>query len=210
MITITEFTRKYPSFNDPIFAEEVLKVGKIQKLFTDDILIDLEQKITHFPLILEGSLKIQREDSEGKEIFLYYIDSGNICTATISCCLNHKKSSIRALVEEDATLLNIPIEYMDKWIVKFPVWRNYIFQSFSNRFEDMLKAIDQLAFKKMDERILGYLKNTAKLTKSNLIKVSHQEIAIDLNTSREVVSRLLKQCELNGLLKIGRGKIELL
>lgn len=210
MITSDQFIEKYPFLNDETFVQEILKVGKLQKLSANEILIDLGQRITHFPLIIDGSIKIQREDNEGREVFLYYVDSGNTCAATVSCCLNDKLSNVRATVEEDAIMLNIPIEYMDKWITEYPLWRAYIFQSFSSRFEDMLRAVDQLAFKKMDERILSYLKNTAKLTKNNLIKMSHQDIAIDLNTSREVVSRLLKQLEQDGVLSLGRGKVELL
>ena len=209
MLTAADFIAKYPFLNDQTFVQEVLDVGKIQKLSAHEILIDLGQKITHFPLIIEGSIKIQREDKDGREVFLYYVDSGNTCAATVSCCLTNKVSNVRATVEEDALLLNIPIAYMDKWITENPLWRAYIFQSFSNRFEDMLHAVDQLAFYKMDERILNYLKDTAKLTKHNTIMLSHQEIAIDLNTSREVVSRLLKQLEVEGVLKLGRGKVEL-
>lgn len=209
MITTEEFIRKYPFLNNQQFVETILAVGSIQKLSAHEILIDLGQRITHFPLIIEGSIKIQREDEEGREVFLYYVDAGNTCAATVSCCLSDKHSNVRAIVEEDAVLLNIPIEYMDKWITDSPLWRAYIFQSFSNRFDDMLHAVDQLAFKKMDERILNYLKDTAKLTKSEVIKMSHQEIAIDLNTSREVVSRLLKQLEQEGVLILGRGKVQL-
>lgn len=211
MLLASEFTEKYPLITDNNLIEEILNVGNFQQLSANEILIDLGQKITHFPLIIKGSLKIQREDSDGKEVFLYYVDSGNTCAATVSCCLSNKFSNVRALVEEDASVINIPIEYMDKWITTYPQWRTYIFQSFSNRFEDMLKAVDQLAFKKMDERILDYLNNTANLTKTNVINLSHQEIAIDLNTSREVVSRLLKQLETEDVLQqLGRGKIELL
>jgi CRP/FNR family transcriptional regulator len=209
MITEERFLEKYPFLNDDNLVQDILSVGKYQKISANEILIDLGQRITHFPLIIEGSIKILREDSEGREVFLYYVDSGNTCAATVSCCLNDKVSNVRAIIDEDAELLNIPIENMDKWITQYSSWRRYIFQSFSSRFEDMLNAIDQLAFKKMDERIIGYLNNTAKHTKSNIIKMSHQDIAIDLNTSREVVSRLLKQLEQEGVLLLGRGKIEL-
>lgn len=206
----SKFKEKYPFITNTELIDEIISVGNFQKLPEREILIDLSQRITHFPLILNGSLKIQREDSDGKEVFLYYVDSGNTCAATLSCCLNKKLSNIRALVEKEVSVINIPIEFMEEWISKYSQWRTYIFQSFSNRFEDMLKAVDQLAFKKMDERILDYLINTANLTKSNNINLSHQEIATDLNTSREVVSRLLKQLEIEDKVQLGRGNIELL
>ncbi|MFK8045766.1 MAG: Crp/Fnr family transcriptional regulator [Crocinitomicaceae bacterium] len=210
MFSKTEFTQKYPILNDEKLVDQILKVAKIQKIAAQEILVDIGQEITHFPLIVDGSLKIQREDADGREVFLYYVESGNTCAATVTCCLKSKRSNIRATVEEDSKILNIPINYMDEWICMYPVWRAYIFQSFSNRFDDLLNAVDQLAFKKMDERLLEYLKNTASLIKGSTVHMSHQEIAIDLNTSREVISRLLKQLELAELVQLGRGKIEIL
>jgi len=210
MLSHKEFIKIYPMLSDERLVEKILNVAKIEKIAAHEILVDIGQVITHFPLIVEGSLKIQREDLDGREVFLYYVESGNTCAATVTCCLKSKSSNIRAYVEEDSEILNIPIKYMDEWICEFPVWRAYVFQSFSNRFDDMLNAVDQLAFKKMDERLLEYLRNTASLIKSSTVKMSHQEIAIDLNTSREVISRLLKQLELSNLVQLGRGKIEIL
>ncbi len=204
------FIERYPLLDEDELIEEIFQCGKITELPTEEILIDLDQKIDSFPLLLDGSIKIIREDTEGKEIFLYYVESGNICAATISCCLIEGKSSIRAIVEEDSKFILIPIEYMDKWMQQYKSWRTFIFQAFSNRFNDMLGAIDQLAFKKMDERILNYLTETAQLNDSDTVHVSHQKVAFDLNTSREVVSRILKQLENEGHLKMGRGQIKLL
>ena len=209
MITKDQFISAYPMLNESELINNIIEFGRIKSLPYDEILIDLDQKITHFPLIIKGSIKIIREDENGHEIFLYYVEAGNTCAATISCCIEGKRSTIRAIVEEDAEFISIPIEYMDLWIEKYKSWRNYIFQSFSNRFNDMLNAVDQLAFKKMDERILAYLNETSNLTQSKTIHVSHQEIAMDLNTSREVVSRILKQLERNKSVKLKRGRIEL-
>ena len=210
MISKDEFLELYPFLNNDALIDEILNVSTIKKMPVDEILIDLGQGLHSFPLIIKGSIKILREDNSGNEVFLYFVDSGNTCAATIACCIGDKKSSIRAVVEEDAVFLSVPIHYMDNWIKKYDIWRSYIFQSFSNRFNDMLHAIDQLAFHKMDQRILNYLQDTSDINQNKIISISHQQIAIDLNTSREVVSRLLKQLEIEGILKLGRGKIELI
>lgn len=209
MISKENFINQYPMLNEPGLIDEIISVSNEITMPFDEILIDLGQQINSFPLILSGSMKILRENEDGNEVFLYYVDAGNTCAATLSCCIEGMQSNIRAIVEEEATFLNIPIEYMDIWLEKYKSWRNYIFQSFSSRFNDLLHAVDQLAFKKMDDRILNYLNETSSITDSKLILISHQKIAIDLNTSREVVSRILKQMENDGFLSIGRGKIEL-
>ena len=209
-ITEEEFLEVYPQLHDTTLVKEIIENSKIIRLREGEILIDLDEKIQSFPLILSGSLKILREDQDGNEVFLYFVNAGNTCATTVSCCLNKTSSNIRAVIEEDAVFLSIPNLFMDKWIRDYAVWRNYIFQSISQRFNDMLDAVDQLAFKKMDERILHYIQESVKLAKNGVIQVSHQEIATDLNTSREVVSRLLKQLENEGIVKLGRGKITLI
>lgn len=200
----------YPMLKNPQLIEEIMKIGRLSELEQDEILIDINESITSMPLLLEGSVKIIREDNDGHEVFLYYVNSGNTCAATLTCCMDSVKSNIRAIVEENATFISIPYEYMDIWMEKYKCWRNFILTTYAVRFEEMLKAVDQLAFKKMDERIHNFLKEKSKLLKSETIYISHQQIAYDLNTSREVVSRILKQMERSGLVKIGRGQLTLI
>lgn len=121
-----------------------------------------------------------------------------------------KKSNIRAVVEEKVIFITVPYKYMDIWMGKYKTWREFILTTYSIRFEELLKAVDQLAFKKMDQRIANFLDEKSKLLDSKIIKISHQQIAYDLNTSREVVSRILKQMEKEDLVKISRGQLELL
>lgn len=207
---IKELIREeFPMLIEEGLIEEISKVSKLKELGETEILIDVNERITQIPLLIKGSIKIIREDEYGREIFLYYVEAGNTCAASITCCLNNQKSGIMAVVEEKATFLSIPIEFMDAWMAKYQSWRNFILSSFNNRTDELLEVVDLLAFKKMDDRILNYLKGKSELQNSYTIKASHQEIANDLNTSREVVSRLLKQMENNGMLKISRGKIQL-
>lgn len=186
---------------------ELIEVGSIERLTHGEIILDMNQKIFKIPVVIEGSLKIMREDDEGREIFLYYVEPGGTCAASLTCCMNQCRSNILAIVEEDVTLLTFPEEYMDKWMVKYRSWRNYILTNYADRYEELLDVVDLLAFKKMDDRVSNYLKEKADVHHSKVVVASHQEIAYDLNTSREVVSRILKQMERNGLLSLKRGQI---
>ena len=201
--------------NFPIFFEEELKkelnsVAKMHNSSAGDIIMDIDQTIDQIPLVIKGSIKILREDEEGNEIFLYYLEPGQACATSITCCLSGQRSTIRAIAEDDTQYLGIPVQYSDEWMLKYKSWKNFVMNTYSERFEELLKAIDQLAFKKMDERLSKYLHDKAELHDSCEINISHQEIAYDLNTSREVISRLLKQLEKIGSIKLGRNRIIIL
>ncbi|HIP36979.1 MAG TPA: Crp/Fnr family transcriptional regulator [Crocinitomix sp.] len=210
MILRKALQENFPIISEPELIEEIMKVAYIHEMDEDDILIDINENIKNLPLLVEGSVKILREDENGNEVFLYYVDAGNTCAATLTCCMDSKRSNIRAIVEEKAVFLTIPYQYMDIWMGKYKSWREFILTTYSLRFEELLKAVDQLAFKKMDQRILNFLNEKSNLLNSKIIKISHQQIAYDLNTSREVVSRILKQMERENLVKINRGQLELL
>ncbi len=210
MILRKALQENFPILSEPELIEEIMKVGYIHEMDEDEILIDINENIKNLPMLVEGSVKILREDEDGNEVFLYYVDAGNTCAATLTCCMDSKLSNIRAVVEEKAVFLTIPYEFMDIWMGKYRSWREFILTTYSLRFEELLKAVDQLAFKKMDQRILNFLKEKSNLLNSKIIKISHQQIAYDLNTSREVVSRILKQMEKEKMVKISRGQLELL
>ena len=199
----------------PIFFEEGLKkelysVSKVYSVPEGDIIMDIDQSIDQIPLVIKGSIKILREDDEGNEILLYYLEPGHACATSITCCLSGQRSTIRAIAEDDTEYLGIPVQYSDEWMFKYKTWKNFVMNTYAERFEELLKAIDQLAFKKMDERLAKYLHDKADLHDSCEIHISHQEIAYDLNTSREVISRLLKQLERIGSIKLGRNRIIIL
>lgn len=209
MILRKVLTEQFPMFSEPELIEEIMKVAFIHEVNEGDILIDIGETIVNMPLLIEGSMKIVREDEEGNEIFLYYVSAGNTCAASITSGFGSHKSTIRAIVEEKATFLAIPIQNIEYWMIKYPSWRKFVLNTYNARFEEILKVVDLLAFKKMDERIASYLKDKAATHHSSIVKLSHQDIATDLNTSREVVSRILKHMEKDNLIKIGRGQITL-
>ena len=185
-----------------------IEVGSIKKVSSSTVIIDPGEDIQFIPFILEGSIKISREN-EDEELLLYYIEAGDTCAMTLQCCVRQTRSEIKATTMEDTTLLMIPIRYMEQWMNEFSSWRQYILDSYHQRMIELIDTIDAIAFKRLDERLLDYLKDQAKLLGSLEIHHTHQQIAEDLHSSRVVISRLLKQMEIKGLIHIGRNKIVL-
>jgi len=151
-----------------------------------------------------------REDKDGFELMLYFLEKGETCAMTLSCCTGSAISEIKAVAETDSELLMIPIEKMEEWLGKYKSWRNFIFNSYHERLMEVLETIDNIAFKRMDERLLDYLRNKSKHYVDSEIKITHQDIAYDLHTSRVVISRLLKQLEKINKIKLSRNSIKLL
>ena len=174
-----------------------------------EILIDHGKYVKEIPLVLSGSVRIIREDEKGNELFLYYLGGGDTCAMSLTCCMSHKKSKIKAIAETNAELWMIPLLYMDEWM-KYSTWREFIFSSYNTRFEEMLSALDSVAFLKLDERLMNFLLDIKQNTGSFSIFKTHQEIANELNTSRVVISRLLKKLENEDRIELYRNKIEIL
>jgi CRP/FNR family transcriptional regulator len=207
---ITSVVDKFPIFFEEGLKKELNSIAKTHSIPAGEIIMDIGQSINQIPLVLKGSIKILREDEEGNEIFLYYLEPGHACATSITCCMSGQRSTIRAVAEDDTEYLAIPVQYSDEWMLRYKTWKNFVMNTYAERFEELLKAIDQLAFKKMDERLSKYLHDKASLHDNSEIQISHQEIAYDLNTSREVISRLLKQLEKMGAIKLGRNRIIIL
>ena len=183
--------------------EEIIEVSSLQKVTKGDIMIDVGEQVKFIPILTNGAIKVVREDESGEEILLYFVEFGNTCAMTLNCCLENSRSEIRAICEKDTTLIMVPVSQMDNWLVKYRSWRNFIFQNYQNRLNEMLKAIDSLTFLKLDERLRKYLKEKSKVADNSNITVTHLDIATDLNSSRVVISRLLKQMENDGEVSLG-------
>lgn len=195
---------------DATIIQNIATFGELKTFEANDIILDIGQELTHIPLLLEGNIKVLREDQLGHELLLYVLETGDTCSMSLTCCMSKTKSKIRAVADKDSELIMIPIEKMSEWFHSNESWRNFILQSYQVRFNEMLETIDTLAFMKMDERLFKYLNDFVKLNASNTITKTHQEIAEDLNTSRVVISRVLKQLENEGKIKLSRNKIEVL
>jgi CRP/FNR family transcriptional regulator len=203
--------KKFPRLSDLTLQKEIARVGFLKSFKAGEVLLSFGSYVKVVPLVVKGSIKVVREDKEeSRELLLYYLYAGETCSMSFSCCMMDKRSAIRATAEDDSTVIVIPIKYVDEWMSKYPTWRNFVMRSYDFRMKEMIKTIDTIAFNKMDERLLNYLNERSVANSSKIINSTHQEIAADLNASREAISRLLKKLEINGLVTLERNKINLL
>ncbi len=195
---------------EPQLVDEIATIGRLKKAKAGQVVISPDDQTNEIPIVLSGLLKVLRQDPNGDEVFLYYLEGGETCAMSITCCFEGKKASYKVVAEEDSKLWMIPMTYMDSWVVKYPSFRRFVFSSYQLRFEEMLSAIDSVVFHKMDERLLRYLLDTKQAKGSYEINKTHEQIAKELNTSRVVISRLLKQLEKEGKIEQYRNRIEIL
>lgn len=210
MLTREIVASHYQGVFEDVLIDKITETGTLYHFQPGDVLIDINQYIKSMPILLDGAIKIMREDKDEGELLLYFLERGDTCAMTMACCWGNKKSEIRAIAETEGQLIMIPIDQMEVWLGEYPTWRNFVFSSYDNRMQEMLQAIDNLAFNKMEERLINYIKEISKITRSKFINKTHQEIAYELNTSRVVISRLLKSLENEGLILLNRNTIEIL
>ncbi|NRD19547.1 Crp/Fnr family transcriptional regulator [Winogradskyella eckloniae] len=192
---------------DSELIDKIANVAFLKSFKKSDIIIDIGQDLNYIPLLISGNIKVLREDKEGDELLLYVLESGDTCAMSLTCCMVKSVSKIRAIADDNVTVVMIPITNMKLWFNSNESWRLFILQSYQVRFDEMLETIDTLAFMKMDERLYKHLTDQVKLNGSTALEITHQEIAEDMHTSRVVISRLLKQLEKAQKIKLGRNKI---
>ncbi len=197
-------------FKDPNFKNEILKSAGVLRVNKGDVLIDYGSFIRFVPLVVDGLIKIIRQNEEDREVFLYYLGPGSSCAASFSCCLVRKRSEVKAIAELDSTIITIPLTDADTWMTRFPVWRNFILEMYDQRLFDLIDSIDKLAFAHLDEKLIDYLEQRSLYSEDGKIHASHQEIANDLNASRETISRLLKKLENSKRIRSDRQVIQLI
>lgn len=207
---IEELNSNYGHFFEKELLEEISKDSITKEVLEGDILIKPGSYIKSMPLIINGAIKILREDQEGDELLLYFLEKGDTCAMTLSCCMGHHKSEIKAIAEMDSTLIMIPIKKMEEWTAKYSSWRSFVFESYHKRLMEAIETIDNIAFLNMDERLLKYLKDKIKVNSDTIVHNTHQEIAYDLHTSRVVISRLLKKLEVDGRIELNRNSIKVI
>ena len=203
-------TNKFSSIFESELLAELEKKSMIMQVKAGEIMLNPGQTIRAVPLVLSGIFKVSRINEEGQELLLYYVKEGESCAMTFTCCMMAHASVIRGSAEEDSELLCIPVDLMDEWMMKYRTWKRYVMTTILNRFTEVLRSIDEVAFKKLDDRLVNYLKEKSKATGSPLINLSHQQIADELGTNRVVISRLLKRLELDKKLLLYRNQIRLM
>jgi CRP/FNR family transcriptional regulator len=204
-----EFKILFPDIYEMPAIEKILELGKIKKVKSDEWLVDIGDPILFMPLVTKGHLRILREDDEGHELLLYFMKPGETCAMSLTCCMGNALSNVRAIAEEDSEVILLPIQVIDEWTSTYPSFKSFILKTYQKRFDELLKTIDGIAFHNLDDRLLQLLKQKAS-KEDAIIHATHQELATQLNSSREVISRILKQMERKGKIQMGRNKITLL
>ncbi|MEY2971534.1 MAG: hypothetical protein RL738_375 [Bacteroidota bacterium] len=197
-------------FASPELAETLAREGRILNFRAGDYVMEPGQSMKYVPIVLEGSLRVARKDSaEDRELYLYTLEPGSACSNTFGS-LYGQSPSLEVLAEEDSTVLCVPIHVVQDLLHRNSEWLNYVLRSYQKRFDEALSALDDVAFRQLDERLLHFLHEKARRSEDREVHMSHFEIAQALNSSREVVSRLLKRLESEGQVRLGRNRIEIL
>ncbi len=207
---IHAYREKLSQIFEPELVNQILGHSKFIEIDAGERIVDSGQIIRKMPFVLEGTIKVSRIDDDGNEILLYYLEPFETCAMTLTCCMQQFPSEIQATAESSCKILAIPLEMLDRWMNSFPSWKSFIMRTMKNRFDELLQAIDQIAFQKLDDRLISYLKEKARVNGSTLLNLSHNQIAEDLASSRVVISRLLKKLEQDKKLLLYRNQIKLL
>jgi CRP/FNR family transcriptional regulator len=206
MLSKETLTKLFPDWEDGLY-DAILNEAELKEAKAGTTLLKMGQNIKSAMLVVEGTIKLYQEDETGGEYFMYHLNPGEACAVTLVCNYHHEQSQVLAKAVTDIQYLAIPIEFMEKWLNEFKSWHYFVIKTYRSRYEELLKTINEIAFKNMDERlefyILKYVKQFGKI-----VNLTHQDIANDLNTSREVISRLLKKMEHNGWIVMNRNSFD--
>lgn len=199
---------QYSNILEEELLNEICKVSNYATLKKGELLIDIGDEMNEIPLLVNGTIKISRKE-KGRELALFFLERGDTCAISFANCIYRSDSIFKGIVEQDVEMFLLPIDKIEKWLVKYESWRHYIIDSYHYRLLEMADSIDNLAFLKMRERLLKYLKNIAKTSKESTIEITHQEIANDLNTSRVVITRLIQELHEMGEIFSTRNKVRI-
>ncbi len=196
--------------SSPKIREKLLAIGFAKEFAENEVILNENAYIKAIPIVTKGSIRVMRTDEDGRELLLYYIRSGESCIMSFLGGIHQDTSKVKAIAEEETEILFIPTDKVSLLIKEFPEWLDYIFRLYHKRFEELLAVVNDVAFKKMDERLLDYLHRKSEVSSSKIIQTTHEQLANELGTARVVISRLLKALEEEGLMELGRNKITLI
>jgi len=205
---VEEIVKKRFPFFESGLRSAISEAGTLKEFEAQEELIREDQFIKSFPIVLSGLIKVSRTDEEGNELLLYYLRPGEVCTVSLICCMDRTRSRVRAVAEEETTAIIVPVELLDSWMTMFQTWKEYVMRSMQLRFDELLDALDSIAFLKLDERLEKFFTDRYRSSGSKIFEGSHQDVALAMNSSREVISRLLKQMEKKGLISLSRSRID--
>lgn len=205
---VEEIVKKRFPFFESGLRDAILEKGIFREFAAGEELMREDQFIRSFPIVISGMIKVCRTDEAGNELLLYYLRPGEVCTVSLICCMDRTRSRVKAISEEKSEAILVPVELLDSWMTEFQTWKEYVMHSMQKRFDELLDALDSVAFMKMDERIEKFFRDRFHSTGSSIFEGSHQDVAQAMNSSREVISRLLKQMEKKEMLVLSRGRID--
>lgn len=204
-----EIKKIFPSFDEKL-AAEIAKKSEVRTFKQGDMIMKTGQYMRSTMLLVSGLIKIFREDEDGNEFFMYYLQPGQACALSMICATKHATSEIMAKAAEDTEVIAMPIEYMDNLMLNYKNWYYFVLETYRSRFEELLQTIDHIAFRNMDERLLFYLKKQQQTFNKNILTLSFSEVARELNSSREVISRLMRKLSDKGRIRINKNQIEII
>ena len=207
-MTEQELARHFPSFENGLI-DDIIKVADVKTLAAGELLMRTGQNIRSTLLVMEGLIKIYREDDQGNDFFMYYLDAGKACAVSLACALGQETSGLMAKSVNGATVISIPVQYVNEWMGKYKSWAQFAVNTYRERFDELLQTIDHIAFRNMDERLVFYLKRHQQQFKTDRIDLPFTEIAQDLNSSREVISRLMRKLADKGVVNLMGSHVEL-
>ncbi|MGA0012431.1 MAG: Crp/Fnr family transcriptional regulator [Flavobacteriaceae bacterium] len=207
---IKDLNHIYGGIFESALIQEINQVGTYREIEAGTEIIRTGEYIKSIPLLLSGAIKVIREYDDGEELLLYYVEEGNTCSMSMSCCVEQRKSQIKAVAELETLLIMIPIKKMEEWLGRYQSWRTFVFSNYQNRIEEVLQSLERVAFERLDERLEDYLREKARINSERSVYQTHKEIAEELHSSRVVISRLLKKLEQMGSIKLHRNHIELI
>lgn len=207
---IKDLNHIYGGIFESALIQEINQVGTYREIEAGTEIIRTGEYIKSIPLLLSGAIKVIREYDNGEELLLYYVEEGNTCSMSMSCCVEQRKSQIKAVAELDTLIIMIPIKKMEEWLGRYQSWRTFVFSNYQNRIEEVLESLERVAFERLDERLEDYLKEKARINNEHSVFQTHKEIAEEIHSSRVVISRLLKKLEQMGSIKLHRNHIELI
>jgi len=206
MLSKETLTKIFPDWEDGLY-DAILNEAELKEAKAGTTLLKMGQNIKSAMLVVEGTIKLYQKDETGGEYFMYHLNPGEACAVTLVCNYHHEQSQVLAKAVTDIQYLAIPIEFMEKWLNEFKSWHYFVIKTYRSRYEELLKTINEIAFKNMDERLEFYILKYVKQFGS-IVNLTHQDIANDLNSSREVISRLLKKMEHNGWIVMNRNSFD--
>jgi len=203
-----ELVKKRFPFFEAALRDAIIESGTLKRFETNEELIREDQFIRAFPIVIDGMIRVCRTDPDGRELLLYYLKPGEVCTVSLTCCMDRTRSQVKALADEPSEAILIPVELIDTWITKYQTWKEYVMHAMKIRFDELLNTLDSIAFMKMDDRLVRFFKDRYNSSGLKVYNGSHQDIALSLNTSREVISRLLKKMEREDMILLSRNRID--